>query len=64
MSERIGYVIAVINQASAQAETVESEELYSTVEEATEQADGWREHARKVQRRDRYVVCEVIPVEG
>ena len=59
----IGYVVAVVNQASGLAETVESEAICFDRAEAEQVAADWREHIAKTGRRERYIVCEIVPVE-
>lgn len=61
MTERLGYVVAGINQASGVAETV-TPDIHFTRENAEVAAEMDRQDAARDGRRDRYVVCEVVPV--
>ncbi len=62
MSERIGYVVAVVNQAAGIAEDLSSTVLHFDEACAEWERDLRMDEAREANRRDRYMVCEVIPV--
>jgi hypothetical protein len=59
----IGYVVVEINQASGRIERLESDVIHSSREAADETAGWSAEDAARRGRRERYIVCEVIPVE-
>lgn len=61
--EPIGFVVAIVNQASGQPEDLTSSEIYADRGEADKAADDWgRYTAGRYPKRDRYVVCAVVPV--
>ena len=65
MADNLGYVVVVINQASRQAEdTLPSQVLHFNEEDAGWERDLHADEAAEHGRKDRYVVCKVIPVEG
>lgn len=59
----LGYVVAVRNQASGQFEDVNSTVLHPDEADACWERDLMTSEAADSGRRERYVVCEVIPVE-
>jgi ABC-type antimicrobial peptide transport system ATPase subunit len=63
MTARLGYVVAEVNQASHQAERLTTDDLHWDQEWAEEVARMYRDDARERGRRERYIVCEVVPVE-
>ena len=65
MADRIGYVVACINQASAQVEdTLPSQVLHFNEEDAAFERDLHADEADQAGRRDRYIVCEVFEVDS
>jgi hypothetical protein len=63
--DNLGYVVVVRNQASHQIEdTLPSQVLHFNEEDAAFERDLHTDEAEQAGRKDRYIVCEVIPVEG
>ena len=65
MGERAGYVVACINQTSGRIEdTLPSQVLHSDLADAEFERDIHADETAQAHRHDRYIVCEVIPVEA
>lgn len=62
MPDRLGYVVAEVNQASHQVERLADDGLYPDQRTAGVIADACRKDTARRGRRERYIVCEVIPV--
>ena len=63
MADRIGYVVACINQASGEVEdTLPSQVLHFDLADAEFERDLHQDEASEAGRRDRYFVCELREV--
>ena len=63
--ERIGYVVCEISQASGRVtDTLPSQVLHSDRADAEFERDLHADETAEAGRHDRYIVCEVIPVES
>ena len=63
-ADGLGYVVAVINQASGCPETMTSDAIHMDRESAEADADAALTDNRAIGRRERYVICELVPVDG
>jgi hypothetical protein len=61
--DRIGYVVAVRNQASRQFEDMNSTVLHPDLADACWERDLMADEAAETGRDEKFVVCEVIEVE-
>ena len=64
MADNVGFVVVEINQASHRPERVTADFLHEDQAWAEEVAKMDRAEAARSGRGERYIVCEVIPVEG
>jgi hypothetical protein len=62
-TEHLGYVVAVVNQASGRAESLADDTIDVTQEVAEATAEHYRRETAQAGRGERYIVCEVIPAE-
>lgn len=62
MGERLGYVVAVVNQASGEPGYMSSTILHSDLAGAEWERDLQQDETAEAGRPERYIVCEVIPV--
>ena len=63
MGERLGFMVAEVNQASRIAEVTASDNIHRDREDAQHEADYCREDTRRAGRGERYLICELVLAE-